>query len=149
MCVISHIMTHSWQVMCRNDLHTRTARYGFLNLSYLAECVSACTLPTWNTTWRSVNNSRWTKNITVSLWYIFVFYMFIIVSFQSPLLHVNYKLFSTRTSSGTWNTLSIGINTLIWLTDMKWLAKTEFVHKDLQKSFYLGTNYYKQLNGDI
>lgn len=33
MLVISHIMTYSCQVMCKNDLHTYTALYGFLNLS--------------------------------------------------------------------------------------------------------------------
>lgn len=59
--VISHIMTDSAQVMCRNDLHAYSALYGFLNLFSSAECAS-----TWNTTWQSCSNSRVPGHLTVS-----------------------------------------------------------------------------------
>ncbi len=79
MLVISHIMTYSWQVTWRNDLHTCTALYGFLNLPCFAECALAWVL-TWNTTWRSVNNSEWPRNLTVSLnyyyYFLFIYFFF-------------------------------------------------------------------------
>lgn len=43
--VVSHIMTDSCRVMCRNDLHAYTALYGFLNLFSFAERAL-----TWKTT---------------------------------------------------------------------------------------------------
>lgn len=59
--VISHIMTDSAQVMCRNDLRAYSALYGFLNLFSSAECAL-----TWNTTSQSCSNSRVPGHLTVS-----------------------------------------------------------------------------------